>query len=122
MQDKRKRYKCECKCGNVFYATKSILQNMGMLNAGCGSCPKCKTFYNLTLDEENEIMELLEWDEYQKNIVDSWEPVDYKGVKKMNNELPMKSTAFNHAYNGLDNRNNTLCVALGTYRVNYRRY
>ena len=63
-EDKRKRYKCECKCGNTFYACKSIFHQMGMNENGCGSCPECQTFYNLTLDEENERMILTEWIEY----------------------------------------------------------
>lgn len=59
-----KRYKCDCKCGNVFYACKSITQSWGILDAGHGSCPKCKTFYNLTVDEDNDRMILRPWEEY----------------------------------------------------------
>lgn len=66
MEDKRKRYKCECKCGHIFYATKSFLQCWGQLDSGCGSCKECKTFFNLTVDEENERMILTEWNEWLK--------------------------------------------------------
>lgn len=62
MEDKRERYKCECKCGNVFYACKSIFQSWGMLENGHGSCPACKTFYRLTLDEKNKRMILTKWE------------------------------------------------------------
>jgi hypothetical protein len=66
VEDKRKRYKCECECGNVFWATKSMFQNWGMNDCGNGTCPKCKRFYNLTLDEENGRMILTEWSEWSK--------------------------------------------------------
>ena len=64
MEDKRKRYKCECKCGGVFYACKSLFQEMGELDKGHGTCPKCETFLNLTFDEKNEKMVLTEWNEW----------------------------------------------------------
>jgi len=67
-KDTRKRYKCDCSCENVFYATKSLAQCMGKLDAGHGSCPKCKTFYNLTLDEENDRMILTRWEKYIEKI------------------------------------------------------
>lgn len=64
-KDTRKRYKCECPCGNTFWACKSILQqNFGSPELGSGSCPKCKVYYNLTVDEENECMKLTKWDDY----------------------------------------------------------
>lgn len=61
-QNDRPRYKgiC-CKCGHVFYACKSIAQEIGISDAGCGSCPKCETFLNLTFDEESKEMKSVEW-------------------------------------------------------------
>ena len=60
-----KRYRCDCPCGKTFYATKSIFQSeFGMPECGRGSCPDCETFYNLTVDEENNRMILTKWDEY----------------------------------------------------------
>ena len=59
------RYKSVCcECGHVFYACKSIAQEMGVIDAGCGSCPKCETFLNLTFDEENKEMKTIEWQKY----------------------------------------------------------
>lgn len=63
-QDIKQRYKCECPCGNIFYATKSIAQESGYLDKGFGSCPKCKIFYNLIVNEDTKKMELTPWDEY----------------------------------------------------------
>lgn len=68
MEDTRERYKCECPCGKVFYAAKSIFQYWGILDAGHGSCPECKTFYNLTVQEETKSMKLTPWDEYVASI------------------------------------------------------
>lgn len=64
MKDNRKRYKAECSCGKVFYATKSILQSWGMNECGIATCPNCKTFYNLTFNEATEMMDLRPWQEY----------------------------------------------------------
>jgi hypothetical protein len=66
-QDTRQRYTCKCPCGNVFYAAKSIMQEWGILDTGHGSCPECKTFYNLAVDEVTKTMKLTPWDEYVKN-------------------------------------------------------
>ena len=68
MEDSRKRYKCNCTCGNVFYATKSIFQTSFGINSGHGSCPKCKVFFHLAVDEENECMKLTEWSEHLKTL------------------------------------------------------
>jgi len=67
MEDKRQRYECECTCGFTFYACKSLFQQWGLIDSGSGSCPKCKVFYNLTLDEENKKMILTEWEKHMKN-------------------------------------------------------
>lgn len=67
MEDTRERYKCECPCGKVFYAAMSLAQSWGSLDAGHGSCPECKTFYNLTVQEETKSMKLTPWDEYIEN-------------------------------------------------------
>ena len=64
-EDKRKRYRCDCPCGNTFWACKSIFQEFFKNDkAGHGSCPECKTFYNLTFDAENECMKLTKWEDY----------------------------------------------------------
>jgi len=66
--DTRKRYYCKCPvCGKEFWACKSILQeDFEMADKGHGTCPKCKTFHNLTVDEENERMIVTPWKEYLK--------------------------------------------------------
>lgn len=62
MKDEKERYKSRCsECGHEFYACKSIGHNLGINEAGCGSCSKCKTFLNLTFDEQNKIMKTTEW-------------------------------------------------------------
>lgn len=68
MEDNRKRYECNCPCGKIFYATKSIMQEWGILDRGHGSCPQCKTFYNLTFDEQTEKMILTLWDDFVKDL------------------------------------------------------
>lgn len=37
-----------------------------MSDKGHGTCSKCKTFHNLTVDEENEQMIVTPWEEYMK--------------------------------------------------------
>lgn len=67
MKDTRERYKAVCcECGNVFYACKSIAQELGVLDAGHGSCPNCKTFLNLKFNEENKEMNTMKWKDYLK--------------------------------------------------------
>ena len=68
-KDTRKRYRCDCPiCDHGFWACKSIFQDdFGMLDMGSGSCPKCKTFHNLTVDEESERMIVTPWEEHMKN-------------------------------------------------------
>lgn len=64
-EDNKKRYKTVCcECGQIFHACKSIAQEMGVLDAGCGSCPECETFLNLTFDEGNKEMKTMEWQKY----------------------------------------------------------
>lgn len=69
-RDNKKRYSCKCPiCGHEFWACKSIFQeHFGMKERGCGSCPKCKTFHNLTVDEANERMIVIPWDEYIERL------------------------------------------------------
>ncbi len=70
VEEKRERYTCLCPvCGYEFYACKSIAQEaFGIEDAGHGSCPKCKTFHNLQLDEANKKMIVTPWDEYLKKL------------------------------------------------------
>lgn len=68
LEDKRKKYRCNCLCGKTFYACKSIFHEMGILDRGGGSCPYCKKFFNLTVDEENNKMILMDWDEFVKKL------------------------------------------------------
>lgn len=63
-EDKPKYKAVCCKCETIFYACKSIGQDMGIIDAGCGSCPKCETFLNLTFDEQSKEMKTTEWDKY----------------------------------------------------------
>ena len=67
-KDTRKRYYCKCpECGHEFWACKSIFQqDFGMLDMGSGSCPKCKTYHNLTVDEKSERMIVTPWEEHIK--------------------------------------------------------
>ena len=37
-----------CKCGNQFYITKSILQEMGLLDYGTAKCSKCNEVLSMT--------------------------------------------------------------------------
>ena len=61
------RYKTVCcKCGNIFYASKSLAQQFGLNDSGCGSCPKCKTFLNLTYDPDENEMKTKAWNDYIK--------------------------------------------------------
>lgn len=67
--DERQRYSCKCPvCDKEFTACKSIAQEMGYLDMGAGSCPKCSEYLNLTVDEENKIMIATPWHIYSKNI------------------------------------------------------
>lgn len=70
MKDDRKRYNCKCPvCSTEFQACKSIFQeSFGMIDAGSGSCPKCGTFHNLTVDEENGAMVVTPWEKYKEMI------------------------------------------------------
>lgn len=64
-----KRFKAVCsECGHAFYACKSIAQELGLLDEGHGSCPKCKTFLNLTFDEKSNEMKTMSWNKYLKFV------------------------------------------------------
>ncbi|OHW62183.1 hypothetical protein EUAN_12520 [Andreesenia angusta] len=66
-KDNRKRYEIECpECGKILWACKSLFQEMGMLDAGHGSCMECGTFLNLTLDKENDRMIAIRFEEYKE--------------------------------------------------------
>lgn len=64
----KKKYKCKCPiCGCEFFAQKSLFQEMFKeIDMGHGSCPDCKEFLNLKVDEENECMIVTPWEEYIK--------------------------------------------------------
>ena len=66
--DTRKRYYCKCPiCSHEFWACKSIFQEgFGMPDMGSGRCQKCKTYHNLTVDEENERMIVTPWEDHMK--------------------------------------------------------
>lgn len=65
MEDNKVRYRAVCsECSHVFYACKSLAQEFGRLDLGCGSCPQCKTFLNLTYDTKNNEMKTMEWNKY----------------------------------------------------------
>ncbi|PJI06595.1 MULTISPECIES: hypothetical protein [Clostridium] len=64
-----KRFKTVCsECGHTFYACKSIAQELGLLDAGHGSCPECKTFLNLTFDKNNNETKTIAWNKYLKSV------------------------------------------------------
>lgn len=68
MNNQVNRYPCKCPvCGQEFQAAKSIMQkDFGEDDKGCGNCPKCKTFLNLTfLPDENRMVTMV-WDDYLK--------------------------------------------------------
>ena len=68
-KDDNPRYKAVCcECGHIFYACKSIYQEMGINDAGCGHCPECKKLLNLTFDEETKEMKTADWEKY---VIDS---------------------------------------------------
>ena len=65
----QKRYPVECcNCGCEFYAAKSILQLWGYYDNGCGSCPECGQFLNLTYVPKKEKMVSKKWDDYITDI------------------------------------------------------
>ncbi|MCR3759354.1 hypothetical protein KYB31_10180 [Clostridium felsineum] len=67
--ENRERFKAMCnECGHTFYACKSIVQEIGILDAGHGSCHKCRTFLNLTFDENSNEMKTMEWSKYLKSV------------------------------------------------------
>jgi len=81
-QKDRQRYRSVCcKCGNVFYACKSMAQEIGVADAGHGSCPKCNTFLNLTFDEETKEMKTVEWEKYVTGVKKKQEIHDVKECK-----------------------------------------
>lgn len=65
----QKRYpvKC-CVCGHEFSATMSIMQLWGYYDNGCGSCPECGKFLNLTYVPQEEKMVSKKWDDYITEI------------------------------------------------------
>lgn len=61
----KERYKAVCcVCGNVFYASKSIAQEWGVLDGGHGDCPKCNEFLNLTFDCDKQEMKTTKWSDW----------------------------------------------------------
>lgn len=59
----REKYKTVCsECGYKFLASKSLGQEMGYIDMGCGRCPKCKKFLNLTFDPTKNEMITKSWD------------------------------------------------------------
>lgn len=65
MRISEERYEAICSnCGHVFYAGKSLGQELGMEDWGCGSCPKCRAFLNLTYDKKSNKMKTMLWDKY----------------------------------------------------------
>lgn len=66
----KKKYSCKCpKCGCEFHAQKSLFQEMfNEIDMGNGSCPDCKAFLNLTVDEENSSMIITPWDDHIKSV------------------------------------------------------
>lgn len=63
MEDNRKRYKIFCPyCGKEQYACKSIAHELGMSNAGHGTCLDCKGFMRLIFNEESQEMTAEKWE------------------------------------------------------------
>lgn len=63
--NKERRYEAICcKCNSRFYATKSILQEMGVAEGGTGRCINCNALLNLTYDENEECMKTMDWQQY----------------------------------------------------------
>ena len=60
--DKRKRYEIICPyCGNVQYACKSILHEMGIEDGGRGKCLDCGKHMRLIFDGESQNMRSEKW-------------------------------------------------------------
>lgn len=56
-EDDRKRYEITCPhCGNVQYACKSILHELGISKGGYGSCWECGKRMRLVFDYESDTM------------------------------------------------------------------
>ena len=57
MEDKRKRYRITCPyCGKVQYACKSLFHEMGIEDAGHGTCLDCGGFMKLIYDRSADEM------------------------------------------------------------------
>ncbi len=62
-EDSRKRYKIICPyCGRVQYACKSIFHEMGIYDAGHGSCLDCKKPMGLAYNPETDTMQADKWE------------------------------------------------------------
>lgn len=72
MEDNRKRYKIICPhCQKVQYACKSILHEMGMYDAGHGTCLECKNLMRLRYNPETETMQAEKWGSVQSEEMPS---------------------------------------------------
>lgn len=61
--DSRKRYKIICPyCGRVQYACKSIFHEMGLYDAGHGTCLECKGSMRLEYNPEADTMQADKWE------------------------------------------------------------
>lgn len=71
MEDKRKRYQIICPyCGKVQYVCKSILQEMGVADAGHGDCLECGGFMKLIYNQPADIMAAEIWEIRRKGNAD----------------------------------------------------
>lgn len=64
--ENKKVYDVKCvACDHEFYASKSMAQEIfGWNDKGSGSCPRCKTYLNLTFNEEEQRFISMEWNLY----------------------------------------------------------
>lgn len=62
-EEDEERYEITCPhCGNVQYACKSILHELGISKGGYGSCLKCNKPMKLVFDYESETMTAQKWE------------------------------------------------------------
>jgi uncharacterized Zn-finger protein len=63
----KERYNFNCpSCKKGLFAKPGMAMLSG-LNSGHGTCPYCKTFFHLRIDENNERMIAQDWNKFMEN-------------------------------------------------------
>ncbi len=72
MKDKRKRYQIICPyCGKVQYVCKSFLHELGVEDAGHGTCLNCSGFMKLIYNQSADTMTAEIWEIRRKEKADN---------------------------------------------------